>query len=347
MTDFKLDHLVIYEVKSSDTLNSIAGTIGMTADELRDFHNANCQKVGLLWFNGLTGIQKVVMPKNYKSEQQIRQEIIDAIPPRNLPVNFYGTTYKVEESFENADGKELTVDYLVDISVEQKPDDDSHHHISSVNCYDFKKEGAKPDNKMSALSLACMKSISPLKFIIPFKGQISTIYNFENLRKSFVEKRPDLEEFFIGDVSTKYMNKFEENVSDEIYFTKQIKSTLLYQVLFPKMGWFHEQKPWREIFYLVKNSFPVHCIFKSSFIHLDEEHIQTDIKGKIEDKVSLQELLTGRRDEQQYDEPMIGNIELQFTTHKTTKKIIRVQANVILLLDDEIYRKQTIDLKQN
>ena len=143
------------------------------------------------------------------------------------------------------------------------------------------------------------------------------------------------------------MDKFAESLSNKQYFEKQLRSTLLYQVLFPKMTWFHKYDTWKDEFYLVKNSFPLNCIFNADFIHLDDDQIQTDIKGEIEDKISLQELLKGRKFEEEPEEPVVGVLEIKYTTQKQTKQLISAEAGIALLHEGEIYRKQKINLKQN
>ena len=338
---------LIYEVKDTDSLGSIAASIGITAEELRDFHNANCREAGLLWFNGLTGIQKVVIPKNYKSATQIQKENSDVVPSKSVSPEFYAETYQVVESYESDFENKVEIEYIVDITLQEDRENPGKSLIASVHCYDFKKNGEKPDDKMSELSIACAESIAPINFIISEEGAISGIFEFEKLLTTFEEKRKDLEDFYIGEVSKKYMDKFAESLSNQEYFEKQLSTTLLYQVLFPKMIWFHKYKVWKDEFYLVKNSFPLNCIFKADFIHLDDDQIQTDIKGEIEDKISLQELLKGRKFEEEPEEPVVGVVEIKYTTQKQTKQLISAEAGIALLHEGEIYRKQKINLKQN
>ena len=84
-----IQNIIIYEIQSTDTLESIANNIGMSSRELLDFHNEHCSQAGLLWITGLAGITKIVIPKNYKSVAQIRKAITDALPPQNLSPDFF------------------------------------------------------------------------------------------------------------------------------------------------------------------------------------------------------------------------------------------------------------------
>ena len=335
-----IDSLIIYEIQPSDSLFSIAARIGMNEEELLDFHNANCRKKGLLLMNGLAGISKMVVPKDYKSPVQIRKELEAILPLEVVSPNFYKPTYQVCEEFIGPTEENIRIDYALDIILKDLPDDYNNSSQASVRISNFKKEGVAPDDKMSDLSIACMNTILPLKFMVPQKGQISNVADFKNLRKSFTDKRPELEDFFIGDVSKKYMDKFEENLADEIYFTKQIKSTLLYQALFPKLTWFQQPQPWREALYLVKNSFLVDCDCQVTYVHLDGEFIETMIFGEVAEITSLQQLLRGRKIKEDIDEPLNGTIQLKYTTHKMTKQLLKIEAEIVLLHDGQIYRTQ-------
>ena len=341
------DLLEIYEVKPSDTLSKIGSGIGMTGDEVRDFHNANCEQHGMMYFNSLIGIEKIILPKNYKSAAQIKMENSNAVPARILSPEFYAETYDAVESYESDFENRLEISYSIDIQLTKIEENHVKSFVASVHCYNFKKNGQKPDDKMSELSIACAETIAPINFIISEEGTIFGIFEFEKLLKTFEEKRKDLEDFYIGEVSQKYMDKFAESLSNKEYFEKQLRSTLLYQVLFPKMTWFHKYDVWKDEFYLVKNSFPLNCIFKAEFIHLDEEQIQTDIKGEIEDKISLQELLKGRKFGEEPEEPVVGVVEIKYTTQKKAKQLLQVEAGIALMHQGEIYRKHKIAVSQN
>lgn len=338
------DLFTIYEVKPTDTLSKIGQKVGMNADEVREFHNLNCEQNGLMWFNNLIGIEKIILPKVYKSAAQIKKENLEAVPSKILSEEFYAKTYQVLESYESDFENKVEIGYTLDIQLKKMEDDQVKSLVASVHCYDFRKNGEKPDDKMSELSIACAESIAPLQLIISSEGQISGIFQFEKLGAIFDEKRKNLEEFFIGDVSKKYMDHFAKSLSDEKYFEKQIRSTLLYEVLFPSMAWFYKESSWKEDFYLVKNSFALNCIFNVEFIHSNEEHIQTNLKGEIQEKISLQELLKGKKFNEETEDPLLGLIEFKYTTHKHSKQLLQTEAGVALLHEGEVYRKQKIKL---
>lgn len=340
------DLFTIYDVRPDDTLTKIGQKIGMSEDEVRDFHNHNCERNGLMWFNGLLGVQKLVLPKNFKSAAQIKKENSAAVPSKFLSPAFYADTYQVLESYESDFENMIAISYAVDIELKEIEEKQIKSLVASVHCHDFKKNGEKPDDKMSELSIACAESIAPIKLKLSSEGKISGIFEFEKVLPTFEGKRKDLEEFFIGEVSTKYMDKFAVSLSNQKFFEKQINSTLLYQILFPRMSWFHREFEWKEDFHPVKNSFSTQCSFNINFIHLNEQQIEIDIKGEIQDKVSLQELLRGKKFNEEPEEAIVGLLELKYTTDKVTKQMLKYEAGIALFHEGEMYRKQKIVLSK-
>ncbi|WP_333852021.1 hypothetical protein [Epilithonimonas sp.] len=341
------DNILLYDIQSGDTLEKIGDKIGMTSDELKDFHNSHCDKMDRLWFNNLVGIRQIIIPKQYKSPSQLKTELEKELPPSSITRYFYANTYSIKESFSGLIQKSFEIEYKVDIRFRDKKDNNHPFEIVDIITYDFLKNGSTPDDKMSSISLACMESISPISFTVPVQGRISGFYEFETLKKKFDEKRKDLEEFFIGDVYKAYLNRFCENLEKQDYVFKLLSSSLLYQLLFPKMDWFHKTSNWTEQFYFLPNSIFLKCSMSAKYNHEGTEIVETQLKGKIKDLFSLQEILRGQSFEDQRDELVDGEIELLYNTDKKTKKMLEAEASLTFKKDQEIFRKQTLKLTQN
>lgn len=340
------DNILIYEVQSGDTLDKIAGGIGMSGDQLKDFHNAYCEKMERLWFNNLVGVRQIIIPKHYKSPEQLTAEREKELPLPFATADFYQESYDAKESISDVFEKHLDLEYKVKVDI-VKSQDQSDAMLANVTCYDFKKDGATPDDKMSAVSLACMEAIYPISFIIPFHGQVSGIFGFENLKKRFENKRPELEEFFTGEIYTSYFDKFLSSIGNMDYVLKHFSSTLLYQLLFPKMEWFHKKNSWAEYFFFSQNSFPVKCSMSAYYNHEGTEIVETFLKGNITEKCSLQELLRGIKFGDESADAVEGEIEVRYITDKKSKKMLQAEASMILKNDGEIYRKQTLKLSKH
>ncbi len=100
----------------------------------------------------------------------------------------------------------MEIEYKIDVSFKGKQEISSPDEMIDVRCYDFKKNGTTPDDKMSTISLACMEAIYPISLVIPFQGKISDIYHFEELSERFERKRLELEAFFTGKVYHTYLD---------------------------------------------------------------------------------------------------------------------------------------------
>jgi hypothetical protein len=341
------ENILLYQVKPGDTLDKIGDKIGMTGNQLKDFHNTHCGKMERLWFNNLVGVRQVIIPKEYKSAEQIRKEKETELPPSNVIREFYATGYTVKESFSDLSGEPLEIEYKIDVSFKRKQEINSPGEIINVKCYDFKKNGATPDDKMSTIALACMETIYPISLIIPFYGKISDIYHFEELNKRFERKRLELEEFFIGKVYHTYLNKFWMNLQNKNNFIKQLSSSLLYQTLFPRMEWFHKTNNWTQEFYLSQNSFPVKCSMNVEYNHEDPEFVQTLMLGHINDTFSLQEILRGKSIDDRSQDHADGQIAFRYITDKKTKTLNHADASVKFMNDHQLYRQQTLKLSRN
>lgn len=341
------DNILLYDIQSGDSLEKIGDKIGMTSEELKDFHNSHCDKMDRLWFNNLFGIRQIIIPKQYKNPEQVKAERGKELPPASITRDFYANTYSVKESFSGLIQKGFEIEYQVDIRFRDKKENHLPFEIVDVRTYHFLKNDSAPDDKMSSISSACMESIYPISFTIPVQGRISGFFEFESLKKKFNEKRKDLEEFFIGDVYKAYLNRFSENLEKQDYVFKLLSSSLLYQLLFPRMDWFHKTHSWTEQFYFLPNSIFLKCSMSANYNHEGTEIVETQLKGRIKDLFSLQEILRGHSFDDQPDDLVDGEIELLYKTDKKTKKMLEAEASLTFKKDQEIFRKQTLKLTQN
>ncbi|WDF45924.1 hypothetical protein PQ459_13550 [Chryseobacterium sp. KACC 21268] len=341
------DNILLYDIKAGDNLDIIAHKIGMTGDELKDFHNSHCDKMNRLWFNNLAGVRQIIIPKQYKNPEQAKIECEKELPSASVTKDFYADTYFVKESFSGITENNLRLEYKVDIKFREKKETNLPFEIVDVQTYDFLKNGSVPDDKISLISLACMQCISPISFTIPVQGKISGFFEFENLRKRFSEKRVHLEDFFVGEVYQAYFKRFFENLEKKDYTLKMFTSCLLYQLLFPKMDWFYKSGQWTEQFYLLPNSMFINCSTSARYNHEDENIVVTKLKGMIKDLFSLQDILRGQSFDNYSQELADGEINLIYKTDKKTKKMLGAEASIIFRKDSEIVREQTLKLLQN
>ncbi|MDR3025155.1 LysM domain-containing protein [Chryseobacterium sp.] len=334
-----------YQVKRGDTLESVAGQLGISAEALKRYHNTYCDLKSLIG-NDLGGVHEILIPSSEKiaelKENQTQISLSNSLPSFHLNKGFYALNYEATERFEQPDKKDVIVNYSVSVKISET---DGKGFISEVETTEYKKSGEKPNDKISNLSLGCIESISPLTFIVPVQGKIKGFYDHKALIKKFESKRPELEDFFVGEVNRSYLDKFNTSIKNENYLLKQFQSALLYQVLFPEMDCFRRKTEWEESFYVVSNSFPVKCRFHTQYDFENPDNVEIIIKGKIREDCSLQELLNGIKLEKSPENQVTtGEIELLYTTSKTTKQLKKIEASIILLYNGERYQKHDLIL---
>ncbi|MDQ0594786.1 hypothetical protein QFZ37_003155 [Chryseobacterium ginsenosidimutans] len=334
-----------YKVKQTDTLESVAEQLGISAEALKRYHNTYCDLKNLIG-NDLTGVYKILTPPREKIaelKENQKQIILNSnLPALHLAEDFYALNYEASERFEQWDKEDLVIDYSVSVNLREMADKGL---LAEIKTSGFKKNGQSSDDKMSMLSLACMESISPIVFIVPAQGKIKGFYEHKTLIKKFENKRPDLETFFVGDISRIYFDQFHKSLTDETDLLKQFRSALLYQILFPEMDCFRRKKEWEESFYVVPNSFPLRCRFHTEHNFENPDDVEIIIKGKIEESCSLQELLKGVKFDALPEDKVTGEIELHYTTNKETKQLKKIDASIILLYREELYQKHSLILR--
>lgn len=334
-----------YQVKRGDTLKSIADQLGISAEALKRYHNTYCDLKSLIG-SDLRGVQEIMIPSPEKiaelKENKKQISLTNSLPSFHLNKDFYALNYEATERFEQLDKEDLIVDYLVSVKLHET---EGKGFTAEVKTSDNKKYGKSPDEKMKMISLSCMESISPIVFSIPAQGKITSIYDHKALVNKFESKRPDLEDFFTGEVSRTYLNNFHSSIKNGNYLLKQFQSALLYQILFPEMDWFRRKNEWKESFYVIQNSFPVQCLFHTEYNFENPYDVEIIIKGKIEESCSLQELLRRMKFEELPEDKVTGEIELRYTTSKGTRQLKNIEANIILLHQEELYRKHSLLLR--
>ncbi|AZA79887.1 hypothetical protein EG347_21555 [Chryseobacterium sp. G0186] len=333
-----------YKVRNGDTLKSIASRLGMTGEELKLFHNAHCKKLDTIWFENLNEVKSILVPLDFKTEKQKDQERKNILPLSQLSDSFFAKTYNVSEAFENPFEAPVHIEYTIDLDV--RKDKNKNCYILTYSQKNFKSNGNPPDDKMGGLSIACMKAIMPIDFTMSELGNINGFADHQKIIKNFADHRKDIEDFYIGEVTQKYIDLFEQNIADEPFFLQQFQNTLLFQTLFPKMDWFHKKAEWTEAFHFFQNSFPVQCEMIIEQKDQGNDLLLTVLKGSIKESCSSQEIMRGIRINEPSAELALGDITLEYTTHKKDKNLLQVKGHTSLQHEDEFIHQHTITITQ-
>lgn len=332
-------HILTYHVKKGDTIQSVAEKLGIPAETLKRYHNTYCDLKDLIGHD-LTGVYEIMIPSpetitELKKSQKYKQ-VNQILSPFYLTKDFYTSQYKVSESFARSGREDLSITYSLSVELREAS---NKGFIAEIETADFSKADEFPDDKMSQLSLFCMKNISPIAFLIPAQGKIKGFYDHNAIVKKFEDRRFALNDFFIGETSHNYLNTFCENLKNENDLLKQFCSKPLYQILFPEINWLYSKKDWKDYYDVVPDSFPVQCHFHTEYDFENLNYVEITIKGRIIDDCSLQELLKGVRIDEFQGEKVSGEIELKYILHKERKQLEKIEACIILLHEEEIYQK--------
>lgn len=332
-----------YQVRNGDTLTSIASRLGMTGEELKLFHNSCCKSMDKVWLENLNDVESIFVPIHFKTETEKEQERKNSLPAQ-FSDSFLAKTYAVNETFETPFESPVSIDYIIELNLHKERN--TARHILSYSQNDFKSNGNTPDDKVSSLSIACMKSIMPFEFVIDEQGKITGFADHKKITDTFSKQRKELEDFYIGEVSQNFMDVFERSIQDESFFLQQLKSTLLFQTLFPKIDWFQRKKNWTEPFYFLQNSFPVQCELNIEQSNDDDDSVLTILNGKITELCTSQEISRGIKLKESAPEPAQGNIVLEYTTHTKNKNLLQAKASVLLSHEEVFIHQHHITITQ-
>lgn len=193
-----------------------------------------------------------------------------------------------------------------------------------------------------------MKSLYPISFQFSDNGIIDSCFEHQKVVEKFKSKRNDIEDFYIGEISKKYLDTFAQNISDGDYFLQQIQSNWMYQIIFPNLKWLHHKSFWKEKFIIYKNSFPIEFEFKNENQYEDIYRTQTILTGKILENYSLRELLKGIQIEDEDPENFIeAEIEIRYFTDRISQQLMEVKFSVSIWFQNELFQKHNIHITQN
>lgn len=334
---------ISHKVRLTDTLASLAKRINISATDLKDFHNQNCGNLPKLWVDNLLGIEFILIPTQFSTKEELEVQERKMLPPENYFPAFHANRYIVEESFVYSEKEDLKLNYNVNLEIHEE----NGISIVETTLSNFLKNQNVPDDKISSLSLECMKSIYPVSLQLAENGTIKSCSDHQHIVKKFKTKRNEIEDFYIGELSRAYLDLFEKNISDEDYFLQKLKSCFLYQILFPNLKWFSKTSSWKEKLYIQINSFPLEFTFKTENSYEIPDFVETTITGIISENCSLRELLKGLRIEDENSEDFINvEIQIKYFTDKKTKQLYEVKTSLSIWHQNELFQKHELHLTQ-
>ncbi|WP_262151241.1 hypothetical protein [Chryseobacterium foetidum] len=294
-----------------------------------------------LWVNNLMGIEFILIPTHFSTKEELEVQQRKMLPPENYFPAFHSKRYIAEESFEQPGKEDLKLSYHVNLKIQEE----NSISIVETTLSNFLKNQNISDDKVSSLSLECMKSIYPVSLQLAENGTIKSCSDHQHIVKKFKTKRNEIEDFYIGELSTAYLDLFEKNISDEDYFLQKLKSCFLYHILFPNLKWFSKTSSWKERLSIQINSFPLEFTFKTENFYEIPDFVETAVTGIISDPCSLRELLKGFRIEDENPEDFIhAEIQIKYFTDKITKQLDEARTSLNIWHQNDLFQKHTLHL---
>lgn len=323
-----------YEIQKGDTLESIAGNLGISVDQLRRYHNTYCELSQLLG-NDLKGHQNILIPSKKEIEKLTKENIIitqSQILPYFISPYFYCKSYQVSENILRGNENIVDVQYFIDIKNTSSVDKTL---MLSISKRDFTKNGKKIDDKVFTLSTECFKSISPFNLVLSSKGEIQDVYQYDKLIRVFKDEKERLKDLFVGEINHWYIDIFEKTLQNKAIFINRLKSDFLYQFLLVNMDWFHKKEPWYEELYILSKKIKVRL---TSNYHYNDNEVITEITGEMVD--IPHSIIDGM---EFYS--LAGSIKICYVTKRSPQILQSVQVEVSLNDMERQYFQHCIKIK--
>ena len=204
----------IHLLKKGDTVKSLAEELGISAFEVRGFHNIHCHLDDTIGNDLPTHISELIVYRHIreiKKENYPRAEFESGFTlrckPSNKKIN-YGVTYTV-----TVDDIVNTISYQLSVECKQI----NNGHI----LYEINKQKTYINNEETnliadQLAEKTAEVLYPLKVIINPDGKFTGIDNFKVIQKRWISTKKKLKEYYQGDWSNKYLELTEATLKSEI-----------------------------------------------------------------------------------------------------------------------------------
>lgn len=331
----------IHKIQKNDTLLSVAKRLQIHPVDLKYFHNERCKVSERIIFDHLEGINHLFVPIDFNSTLSRNKERSNERPTQFFDQNFYKKEYQVTEIYSGNYQKQELVSYTISLDFKEI----DNKNILVYNRKEFRRNGEIPDEKLYHLAHKTQQTIFPLQFVINEKGNPISFLESEKLIENFNLKRKEIEADFIGDLTEKYLDAFEYNLTNKDYLLNQFTSSLLFQVLFMNREVFQTENNFLKKFYLVPNSFAVNCECNVSYYHFEND-VSTIINAKTINNYDLENILNGiKSGEEDKTSSFYAELFFEYKTDKKVKQLLEVNAEIQLYDNEKLYRIYKLILK--
>ncbi|MBF4505750.1 peptidoglycan-binding protein LysM [Flavobacterium sp. JLP] len=202
-----------YKIMEGDKLQSVAQKLGISARELRRYHNMYCLVADLIEHD-FKRYSKFLILAPEKSISDANEVI--AKTPKNVSL---GKDNKLPFLPRGID-KEYKVKYIsnvddqsdvieMNVRVKWLATDKNNFHLFEINRRSVYINNTKPNIIMDELAVKTGEFLYPLKIVVDESGKWIDIYNYDEIQCRWKDKKEEILDYFEGEVTEKYVEKIE------------------------------------------------------------------------------------------------------------------------------------------
>lgn len=225
-----------YQIRKGDTLESVSRKLGITAHELRRYHNIYCAIPDLIEADFKRHLKFLILAleKTEETEHEITEKKTRKV--------IFGKDYKLPFLPEGIN-KEYKVNYFLTVGdqidmmqmkvgVKWLATDKNKFHLFEINKGSILLNNKRPDTIMDELGVRTAEVLYPLKIVVDSSGKWIDIYNYDEIQSRWKDKKEEILDYFEGEVAEKYVKKTEYALENTETLFKYLTSDYFLRTFF-------------------------------------------------------------------------------------------------------------------
>ncbi|WP_062054652.1 LysM domain-containing protein [Aquimarina longa] len=232
-----------YKIKRGDTLQSIAKVNELDVEELQQYHNKRTEIYQHIITTRIPEfLQEIVLPPEGYGLRDGKEIWLDTDEPepQTIKTRYYGKlnreiptediTYGVLKTIQSGT-TETTIKYK--ISIRYYPENNKKYNYLSIDKISQTFINDKAPNLVAdEMAVACTEVLYPLVLKIDTNGLLLDIQNHKAILKRWKTHKKAQLDYYKGSVSQKYVELFEQTLSDKNLLFYYLKNDWFYSIYF-------------------------------------------------------------------------------------------------------------------
>lgn len=223
-----------YKIRKGDTLESVANTLGIEAQELRRYHNIYCEISDLIEADFKRHLEYLIL-----APVQSAGDAVEKKPKKVSLGNDYRLPFSPEQmdesykvKYTSEAGGEIDVTEMK-ISVKWIAADINKYHLFEINrSSDIYINGKMPDTMMDGLAAKTAEVLYPLKIVVDDFGKWIDIYNYTEIDSRWGKVKREILDYYEGEVVEAYIRETEYPLSSSERLLAVLRSDYFLRTFF-------------------------------------------------------------------------------------------------------------------